>query len=131
MNSFDSSFSYKYLEHIPFRFKYNKHKLAKTSHCITFDFRYITYNIRNLKTYKSIIKSLIKWKVTEYFITVCKHAYFYKFGPKLTGVCTRRMTQLKKEYSNKKVRKRCCNNLLVMHKEEWNLPPYKTFNWAR
>jgi hypothetical protein len=130
MNTFDSSFSYKYLEHIPYRFKLNKHRLAKTYNYITFDFRYLSYNIDKLRNLKEF-KSIKKLKLTKFFIIICKHHYFYKFGPKLTGVCTRRMTQLKKEYPNKKVKKRCCKNLVVMPKEEWNLAPYKKFNIAR
>jgi hypothetical protein len=131
MNTFDSSFSYKYLEHIPYRLKYIKHKRAKTYNSISFDFRYKSYNVGKLRKLKQF-KSIINLKLTKYFIIICKHHYFYKFGPKLTGICTRRMTQLKREaYSNKKVEKRCCNNLIVMPTDEWNLSPNKKFNVAR
>jgi hypothetical protein len=130
MNHFNSSYTYKYLEHIPYRFKYAYHKLAKTLHCNTFDFKHSCQNWRSLRKSK-FYKIIVKHGLESFFIIVCKHYYFYKFGPKLQGICTRRMTKFKKEYTATKPRKRCCDSLILLSKEQWFLPPHKKWDYKK
>jgi len=130
MNHFSSLYCYKYLEYIPYIKKYLYHKQRNTLRSKSFDFKFTCETSKALKKSK-VFRVIKRYKLEKYFIIVCKHYYFLKFGPRLNGVCTRRIELLKKEYSSKKTNKRCCDSLILLTQEEWELPAYKKWSPKR
>jgi len=124
MNHFSNLFSYKYLNYIPYRNKYRYYKLQHMLELKSFDFKFSCQTSKILKK-SDLFKIIKKYRLEKYFVIVCKHYYFYKFGPSLNGICTRSVKLLKKHYSNKKPKKRCCDYLLLLTRDEWELPAYK------
>lgn len=130
MNYFSNIYSYHFLEHIPYFLKYQYFKSQNKLHLRSFDFKYNCYTSQILKN-SCIFHLIKKYHFEKYFKIVCKHYYFYKFGPKLNTVETRRIKILRKEYDTKKPKKRCCDSLILMSQEEWHLPQYKKWNSKR
>lgn len=130
MNFFSTDFTYQFLQHISFFFKYKYYKSINSLNTKTFDFKYNCYLSEDLRN-SCIFKLIKKYHFEKYFKIVCKHYYFYKFGPKLNNICTRRIKLLRKNYTNKKPKKRCCDSLILITHEEWHLPYYKKWNSTR
>lgn len=131
MNHFSSLYSYKYLKYIPYLNKYRYHKLTNTLQSKTFDFKFTCQSSKDLKN-SDAFQIIKKYKLEKYFKIVCKHYYFFKFGPTLNGICTRQIKTFKKQlYSKQKTKKRCCDHLIILTQEEWSLPAYKKWSSKR
>jgi len=127
MNHFSNLFSYKYLNYIPYRNKYRYYKLQHMLELKSFDFKFSCQTSKILKK-SDLFKIIKKYRLEKYFVIVCKHYYFYKFGPNLDGICTRRKRILRKEYGRTKPKKRCCDSLILLTQEEWALPAHKKWS---
>jgi hypothetical protein len=123
-------YDYNDLKHIPYRFKYKYHKFNKSLAHFTFDFKYRCTNLKKLRQSK-VFKTIVKYNLQNFFKLICKHYYFYKFGPKLNHICTRQIKLFKQEYSKRKPKKCCCNKIILITKEEWSLPLFKKWNYKR
>lgn len=130
MNSYDKRFFFFELKHIPLRFKLDVHAKRKDIDLYTFDFRIRCHKFNDLKK-SSLYKFVIKYEAQDKFIIICRHAYFQKFGPRLNGVLTRQMKRYKKKFWPPCKKKRCCDNLILMPKEEWQTPLYKRWKTER
>lgn len=118
------------LPHIPFNFKYKYHSEKQELDSYTFDFRHKCLNFHKLK--KTLIyKFIVKHNIQKHFIILCKHHYFHRFGPRLTGILTRQTKKFKKYYQHKGKQKRCCDCLVLLAKAQWNAPIYKHSKFKR
>lgn len=114
------------LKHIPYRFKLAVHSKRKDIDLYTFDFRIRCLSLKELRN-SNLYKFVIKYQAKDKFIVVCCHSYFERFGPKLNGILTRQMKRFKKKFWPPCKKKRCCEKLLLLPKEEWLTPVYKTW----
>lgn len=130
MNHFSNEFSYQSLNYIPYVYKYRYYKLNNALQYKSFDFKFSCQSPKELRN-SDVYKIIKKHKLEKYFKIICKHYYFYKFGPSLKGVCTRRIKQLKKNYNSKKPKKRCCDKLILMTQEQWKLPAHKRWSFNK
>lgn len=116
------------LQHIPFSLKYKYHKERNEIKSFSYDFRNKCYSAQNLKK-DSVYKFIVKYKIEDQFIVVCKHSYFKRYGPKLRGVLTRQTRKFKKYYGSRCLQ--CCDRLILLPKPQWKLPLYKHSKFKR